>query len=179
MNLIMLLDTSSTVTEITWKNVKEFQKRLARRMPLEVVKTLLVSFDENVKLMLSSSDFINVKNFRSKINQLEKTNGEKRLDLAFDFAEKLTDVIGNTENKAIVFITNKQIPNELISKLEKSANNIKENGGEIFMLVIGEEEKSLMPFKRLVSKPVRKHLFDIPDDGELPKWTDVTARAFC
>ena len=175
----MLLDTSSTVTEITWKNVKDFQKRLVRRMPLEVVKTSLVSFDENVKLMVSSSDFEIVKNFESKINQLEKTNGKKRIDLAFDFAEKLTDAIGNTENKAIVFITGKQLPNELISKLEESANNVKQNGGEIFRLVIGKEGNNLMPFKRLVSKPVRKHLFDIPNDRDLPKWTDVTARAFC
>ena len=175
----MLLDTSSTVTEITWKNVKDFQKRLVRRMPLEVVKTSLVSFHENVKLMISSSDFESVKNFESKINQLEKTNGKKRIDLAFDFAEKLTDAIGNTENKAIVFITGKQLPNELISKLEESANNVKQNGGEIFMLVIGKEGNNLMPFKRLVSKPVRKHLFDIPNDRDLPKWTDVTARAFC
>ena len=65
----MLLDTSSTVTEIIWKNIKEFQKRLVRRMPLEVVKTSLVSFDENVKLMTSSSDFESVKNFESKITQ--------------------------------------------------------------------------------------------------------------
>ena len=179
MNLIMLLDTSSTVTEIIWKNVKDFQKRLVRRMPLEVVKTSLVSFDENVKLMTSSSDFESVKNFESKITQLNKTNGKKRIDLAFDFAEKLTNVMGSTENKAIVFVTSKQLPNELISKLEESANNIKQNGGEIFMLVIGKEGNNLMPFKRLVSKPVRKHLFDIPNDGELPKWTDVISRAFC
>ena len=179
MNLIMLLDTSSTVTEIIWKNIKEFQKRLVRRMPLEVVKTSLVSFDENVKLMTSSSDFESVKNFESKITQLNKTNGKKRIDLAFDFAEKLTNVMGSTENKAIVFVTSKQLPNELVSKLEESANNIKQNGGEIFMLVIGKEGNNLMPFKRLVSKPVRKHLFDIPNDAELPKWTDVISRAFC
>ena len=80
----MLLDTSSTVTEIIWKNIKEFQKRLVRRMPLEVVKTSLVSFDENVKLMTSSSDFESVKNFESKITQLNKTNDKKRIDLAFE-----------------------------------------------------------------------------------------------
>ena len=179
MNLVMLLDTSSTVTEITWENIKDFQKRLIRKMPLEVVKTLLVSFNENVRLLLSSSDFKNLKNFESQIDQLQKSNEEKRIDLAFDYAEKLTDAIGYTENKAIVFITNKQLPNALISKLEQSAENIKQNGGEIFMLVLGQEKSSLLPFTRLASEPVRNHLFYIPNDREISKWADVAARAFC
>ena len=179
MNLIMLLDTSSTATDEAWKNIKDFQKKLARRMPLEVVKTSLVSFNENVKLMLSSSDFENFKNFESKISQLETTTGEERMDLAFDFAEKLTDAIGNSEKKTIVFITNKQLPHGLISKLEHSAENIKQNGGEIFMLVIGQEGNNLLSFTRLASEPVRKHLFDIPNHIELSKWADVVARAFC
>ena len=175
----MLLDTSSTVTDEAWKNIKDFQKKLARIMPLEVVKTSLVSFNENVKLMLSSSDFENAKNFESRINQLEQTNGVERMDLAFDFAEKLTDTIGNSEKKTIVFITNKQLPHGLMSKLEYSAEKIKQNGGEIFMLVIGQEGNNLLPFTRLASEPVRKHLFDIPNHGELSRWTDVAARAFC
>lgn len=179
MNLIMLLDTSSTVTDEAWKNIKDFQKKLARIMPLEVVKTSLVSFNENVKLMLSSSDFENAKNFEIRINQLEQTNGVERMDLAFDFAEKLTDTIGNSEKKTIVFITNKQLPHGLMSKLEYSAEKIKQNGGEIFMLVIGQEGNNLLPFTRLASEPVRKHLFDIPNHGELSRWTDVAARAFC
>ena len=179
MNLTMLLDTSSTVTDEAWKNIKDFQKKLTRRMPLEVVKTSLVSFNENVKLMLSSSDFENAKNFESAINQLETTNGSERMDLAFDFTEKLTDAIGNSEKKAIVFITNKQLPHGLITKLEHSAENIKQNGGEIFMLVIRQEGNNLLPFKRLASEPIRKHLFSISNHRELSKWADVVARAFC
>ena len=175
----MLLDTSSTVTELAWENIKEFQKRLVRKMSFEVVKTLLVSFNENVRLMLSSSNFENLKSFESKIDELQKSNGEKRIDLAFDYAERLTEAVGNTENKVIVFITKKQLPNGLISKLEQSAENIKQNNGEIFMLVTGPEKSSLLPFTRLASEPVRNHLFDIPNEREISKWADVAARAFC
>ena len=170
------MDSSKDINQNTWNNIKMFTGNMLKRMQIneDTVQVSLILFGERASIQIIDS------NAAQSLKNLKRITGEKRMDLAFELAEKTIgdfDTI-NTRN-AILLVT--EVVDSGISTfdlLNEKVKTMKLNGIDVYTMLMNDKKSSLDDYLQLASKPVENHVF-VSSPTDITKWSTTVAKSIC
>ena len=180
-DLLLLLDSSNSISDKTWSQIKTFAVQFAGRMNRKVVNIDFIVFGDRARFV-DSSEVVST----SDISKFARVAGPKRLDIAMLLAKKSFDAAVNARTrKIIVIITSDDSLDSLTTEDRETSmlKNMQSSGIEMYTMVVRKDtmlldQETTTKFGKLTSKPIGKYMFS-SKAYDISKWSTVLAMKTC
>lgn len=139
-DILVLVDSSSDVDQLSYNMEKNFVKSIARSMNLapEISRIAIVSYGDTPRMAINFDSYSTTGSFEAAVDRVRSVGGERRIDLALDEAVKRIRQIDPTGKKIVVLLTaGRQTPAHNAKGLKEASKPLHDLGVYTYVVPIG------------------------------------------
>ena len=161
-DVVFLVDASSSVTSLNFHMEKKFVKAMARSLNVSPEKSRgsVIVYGSKTDVVLSLKEFTNLDGFKRAVESSSYIDGSRRMDLALDAAAAVMNQARGNVTKIVVLLTaGMQSLTNIPDPLSNAVKPLRELGVQTFVVSIGSE-----PDKREILSAVEdpRDILEVP-----------------
>ncbi|XP_048579524.1 collagen alpha-3(VI) chain isoform X2 [Nematostella vectensis] len=142
-DVIILLDSSDTISNDDFKKEKEFVKYVADSLSVKQGKPriALVTFGSTSLPVMTLNNFTNMDDLRSALQRATAIGGPRRIDTALNTASSIVREGKRDRQSIIVLVTaTNQVPYEDTNTIKEASERLRQFGTNLFVIAVGESQ---------------------------------------
>lgn len=162
-DILVLVDSSSDVDQLSYNMEKNFVKSIARSMNLapEISRVAIVSYGDTPRMAINFDSYSTTGSFEAAVDRVRSVGGERRIDLALDEAVKRIRQIDPTGKKIVVLLTaGRQTPAHNAKGLKEASKPLHDLGVYTYVVPIAGNGADARELSFIVESS--KDMFSVP-----------------
>ena len=178
-DVVFIVDSSSRVPQRSFSAEKEFVKSVSRLLNVYPGKSraAVVSYGSTASRVLDFGSPSRTRtDFERRVDAVPSIGGERRIDKGL---EKAADVLSsgrpNVTKVALLITSGRQLTSVDRSELERIRKRLRDVGGKVFVLSIGNETSTqeLLSYVDRKEDIIRMDRFEVLEPGALPTASQI------